>query len=1131
MRTALSLLIVTNALAGTVTRTFSFRADALVVTAGDGGARVVLPDAELTDIPGAPALPCVAVNVELPRDSRATGIRIIDVQFEDLAGEFVPAPARPPVILSLPANTRAAPPDPTVYASDSPWPDAACRLTGQGLRRGVPVVSLAVFPVRFLPVQHRLQVLRRLEVAVDYEPALLDEPVRDSGPLEYLVVTGPALDTVFAGLADWKRARGLRSAVRRIDAITASHAGRDDAEKLRNYLKACRADSGLKWVLLGGDVDVIPCRKAFAMACSAGIHPREDSLPCDLYYSDLDDDWDRNGNSLFGEVADSVDLYPDVFVGRAPVSTPAQARAFVAKVMRYENSWYNDYQRRAVFTAFVLWENPFTDEAIAKDRIDERHVPPRFDPIRKLYHTRGAVNRDTVVAELNRGCGLFNHCGHGWIDVMGLSGFEKLRNGDMAALTNDGRFGVGFSIGCWTTAFDFDAIAEQFVRNPQGGGVAFVGNSSYGWGSPGNPGFGYSDRFDARFFAELFSSAEPRAGELLARTKEHFIPHSHEANVYRWHQYCLNLIGDPEMPVHADTLAPILAQLPSRLPVGSGPARVIVQDRRGPLAGATVVIRKADETWARARTGADGTALLEPRCLTAGRAEVIVSAAGHKPLIESLPVWSGACISLAELTLDDSTGNRDGRLNPGESAVLLTLLRNSGAARSGPLRCQLTTSSDFVSVPAAAVLVPALDTGATVLVAFPVGAGATARNGQTAVCTLTVRDSVGAWWHNPFALQIAQPALEVIGAFVRDPSLARAGEPVEVSVRVRNTGLAPAREVSGNVFQNDPWLSPLVPGLLFPDLAPGETAWSLTSARATVSPAATLPAVLRLGVNLAAPGMVVGDTLRLLLGAAGLDTNAVGFTHGGTPDLWHRLNDSSAVWHAGVDTGPYPPHCNSWLLSPLFVMPEQAELKFRRRFDVPIYGADGCYVIVQTANRAETLDFIGSGGALRPSVASGRDGIFSDWFEETCDLSAFPAGTEAGVRFSFISDGDNAAGRGFYLTAVSVQSAAAAPSRLVPDTARMLAAFPTPFRTGTTVVFGMAAARPASVRVFDRSGRLVRVLHSGMTSAGHHAVRWDGTDGSGRRAASGVYFVRLQTAMPGYPPPAHQVTRRIVLMN
>ncbi len=74
---------------------------------------------------------------------------------------------------------------------------------------------------------------------------------------------------------------------------------------------------------------------------------------------------------------------------------------------------------------------------------------------------------------------------------------------------------------------------------------------------------------------------------------------------------------------------------------------------------------------------------------------------------------------------------------------------------------------------------------------------------------------------------------------------------------------------------------------------------------------------------------------------------------------------------------------------------------------------------------------------------------------------------------------------------------------------RLLASAPNPFRHSTTIRFELAREGAAELGVYDLSGRLVRRLLAARLPAGSHVAVWDGTDATGRRLRSGVYFSRL----------------------
>jgi hypothetical protein len=71
--------------------------------------------------------------------------------------------------------------------------------------------------------------------------------------------------------------------------------------------------------------------------------------------------------------------------------------------------------------------------------------------------------------------------------------------------------------------------------------------------------------------------------------------------------------------------------------------------------------------------------------------------------------------------------------------------------------------------------------------------------------------------------------------------------------------------------------------------------------------------------------------------------------------------------------------------------------------------------------------------------------------------------------------------------------------------------FPNPFNPSTHIEYSVPARARVSLGIYDVRGRLVFELVDGFLAPGPHTVLWDGTDKSGRRVGSGVYFYRLQS--------------------
>ncbi len=68
---------------------------------------------------------------------------------------------------------------------------------------------------------------------------------------------------------------------------------------------------------------------------------------------------------------------------------------------------------------------------------------------------------------------------------------------------------------------------------------------------------------------------------------------------------------------------------------------------------------------------------------------------------------------------------------------------------------------------------------------------------------------------------------------------------------------------------------------------------------------------------------------------------------------------------------------------------------------------------------------------------------------------------------------------------------------------------PNPFVGRTSVAFTLGEATHTELAIHDLGGRLVRRLVGARLAAGTHRFEWDGHADGGRRAAAGVYFVRL----------------------
>ncbi|MFH2052215.1 MAG: FlgD immunoglobulin-like domain containing protein, partial [bacterium] len=71
--------------------------------------------------------------------------------------------------------------------------------------------------------------------------------------------------------------------------------------------------------------------------------------------------------------------------------------------------------------------------------------------------------------------------------------------------------------------------------------------------------------------------------------------------------------------------------------------------------------------------------------------------------------------------------------------------------------------------------------------------------------------------------------------------------------------------------------------------------------------------------------------------------------------------------------------------------------------------------------------------------------------------------------------------------------------------------WPNPFNPKVKISYTLPVAGEVTVRVYDVKGRLVRELKDEPAPAGAGQVTWDGADGGGRPASSGLYFYEVRS--------------------
>ena len=85
----------------------------------------------------------------------------------------------------------------------------------------------------------------------------------------------------------------------------------------------------------------------------------------------------------------------------------------------------------------------------------------------------------------------------------------------------------------------------------------------------------------------------------------------------------------------------------------------------------------------------------------------------------------------------------------------------------------------------------------------------------------------------------------------------------------------------------------------------------------------------------------------------------------------------------------------------------------------------------------------------------------------------------------------------------------------VPKSSKLLQNYANPFNPDTWIPYQLSESSNVTIRIYNVTGQLVRVLNLGHKQAGFYfnkaqAAYWDGRNESGERVSSGVYFYQLQ---------------------
>jgi len=1079
--------------------------------------------------PGAPAIPQLGLFMELAAGSEVRSIEVIPLGIKILELDKPLLPVQQAVPYSQEAGKFIEPK--SEYYSRGIYPSDWLNTYDQGNCGQHTILSITINAIQYeagsrtayIPTTFDINIETssgetpkfsdNLAVAEVLETLGLKRPtVREN--TGYLAIAPLMFQNALMPLLDWRREQGYDVYFRTTEEITTSYEGEDLQAKIRACISDMQQAYGISYVTLAADHQHIPARFAFAFDCAYGAHVGENDLASDMYYSCLDGNWNADADTLYGEDEDEVDLYPEVFVGRIPANTAAEMTAYINKLQQYEKGLIADYNR-AGGLSMELWDGSASEQC--QQYIYDHYFPDNYE-INFLFGDENS--EENAFAMLSAGQNIVQHTGHAWIDVLVLENYGHIYVDNVPDLTNDWG-GMFYSIGCWSNAFDSESIGETFVREQDRCFLGYIGNSSYGWGSPSAPQFGFSEFYQTEFFRLLFEGDDNTRvlGAVQALQKLAFIPYFEGTSIYKWVGYELNLCGDAAAMLYTDN--PLELNITASHTAEDAYIQVKGENNE-PLAGA--VITFSEQQWI---TDGDGLAILP--WVSGTEDNYGIFARGYKQYtlsvdeVQQQPVLD---ISGEPEVMELETQYELGLevINPGEDII--------------SFRLEATSEPDDIEIiydPETIYSVASENSLTIDPVVIRLDSAPNYVNGSEFELELALEDLDG----NQITLTGLN--LELLTADLdldmvewnEDQLIAGATMPVNLTFdnhidlsEINSFELEFTGDESG-MFN----FSPSVLSVEIDDLAAGESVTVTSDLEINPDLPENYYGVVSVELNIEWAGAKSWHkTYNFVLGNGNLQLFE-DFETGISWDGAEQWQQNSTYAYNGINSlSCRPVEIGNYLLNtPVLTWVPGTEISFWYRGKMPMYGGDGFFLKLAKGEDEEVIIFLGSGGALSSDTGRPMPEIYieTEWVHYQFDLedqliNPLDAGENYHLVFDFnysevienFSEYATMDDIGVFIDDFKVEQTeftAENDENDIPVTS--LISYPNPYlfnesRKTLQISFNLTNAGNVKAALYDVKGRKLTDIIDSRFQAGNHTISWQ----PGSRLSTGIYFIKLHCA-------------------
>jgi hypothetical protein len=743
---------------------------------------------------GAPGLPVITKLVALPAgasavltvtsrsDSRHDGVRLMPVQ-PDEGEEFVLDRAAYAAAVELETVSLGEP----------------------GIFRDLRVVPVTFRPVSYDPVSGEITVAERLEIELDFStvdltaetprrrtliPESFDRLYRDTvlnyeqsdlyraadvhvGPGTWLLIypNSTGVLTRLQPLIDWRERQGYN-----VIAVNTDGTGTSTSQ-IKNFIQNQydTVNPPLEFVTLAGDAN-----GSFTVNC-----------------------WSESLSGYYGEgdhyysMLEGGDILADVHLGRLSFRTLTELDNIVDKIVTYEtdpplgdSGWFDraglcgDPSSSGIAT---IYSNQWVKSQL---------LAQGYSQVDTIW-SGNFVN--LMTSSINQGLSAFGYRGYWFMSGMSSSNILNLQNGK--------ELPFAVIVTCDTGSFKSDNTcrSEAFLKAPDGGGIGSVGTATTGTHTR------YNNTYYYGVWDGAINGSDHRLGVAHSRGKLELYANYTQAEPNKVEIWSVwnNLMGDPATDMYMDYPSPLTVSYPAQLPPGAGVVAVNVSSGGLPVADARVCIFKDGEISESAYSDAAGDVVLPMSGVSTGTLLVTVSGHNLQAHQGSIDLASVSLFpTLANHTIDDSQGDGDGAVDPGESLGLDLSLENLGSSTATSVSGTLSSTDPYVSIVTADRGFGDIGPGAEVWAdgPFEITIAADAPDGHVIDLVLTAGSGLQSWT-SLLQLPVQTAAFAVQSFTWSSGSTLDPGESGSLSLDIQNVGGSAANAISATLVSHSPWVT------------------------------------------------------------------------------------------------------------------------------------------------------------------------------------------------------------------------------------------------------------------------------------------------------------------------------------